>query len=510
MKISSAFKVSATATSLLVIIQTSIAQAASLPFYSDGSLGSFNPSKNVIFNTDTGEYKMGNTAFTGGVTRNMGSNILGSSIETTVFNFTDFNLNAGIQVSAEGSRPLTLLATKNIFLGGTINISGGNGFSGLAGGGGGGGGAISLFSNAEEIFIDTTGKILANGGIGGIGNANNLEGSGGFSSLPGGQGGFSSLSGGRGGSGGTIIAGGAGGSGGAGVLAGGGGGGGGAIGGVGGATGTAAALFLGTPASAGNGDGGKGGTGGRCCGFFLPLSAGGSGGGGGTFPAGGGLAGTGSPGAGIGAGGGGGGGGGDGTRNIDKNGVITITSDKGEGGTGGVGTGGGVAGTGSDGGFEDNFVGGGAGNNGGVPNGISSLGGSGAGGAIALGTGNGNGKVTNFGSISVLGGSSNGSSGGSGGVLVLAKKFSNFGVLQGSVGIETSGFATPNDFLFVGGGGGAAAGTPGGFIDTQEPPDEVPEPLTILGSMAALGFGAYAERKRKASNSSEEDNTEDS
>jgi hypothetical protein len=38
----------------------------------------------------------------------------------------------------------------------------------------------------------------------------------------------------------------------------------------------------------------------------------------------------------------------------------------------------------------------------------------------------------------------------------------------------------------------------------------VPEPLTILGSVAALGFGAYAERKRKLSNSSEEDNTKDS
>jgi hypothetical protein len=38
----------------------------------------------------------------------------------------------------------------------------------------------------------------------------------------------------------------------------------------------------------------------------------------------------------------------------------------------------------------------------------------------------------------------------------------------------------------------------------------VPEPLTILGSVAALGFGAYAERKRKSSKSSEKDNTKDS
>ena len=40
--------------------------------------------------------------------------------------------------------------------------------------------------------------------------------------------------------------------------------------------------------------------------------------------------------------------------------------------------------------------------------------------------------------------------------------------------------------------------------------NEVPEPLTILGSVAALGFGAYAECKRKSSNSSEKDDTKDS
>ena len=37
--------------------------------------------------------------------------------------------------------------------------------------------------------------------------------------------------------------------------------------------------------------------------------------------------------------------------------------------------------------------------------------------------------------------------------------------------------------------------------------EPVPEPLTILGSMAALGFGTYAERKRKLSESSAKDNT---
>lgn len=40
--------------------------------------------------------------------------------------------------------------------------------------------------------------------------------------------------------------------------------------------------------------------------------------------------------------------------------------------------------------------------------------------------------------------------------------------------------------------------------------EPVPEPLTILGSVAALGFGAYAERKRKTSKSLKKDNTKTS
>ncbi len=47
-------------------------------------------------------------------------------------------------------------------------------------------------------------------------------------------------------------------------------------------------------------------------------------------------------------------------------------------------------------------------------------------------------------------------------------------------------------------------------VATYTVPEPVPEPLTILGSVAALGFGAYAERKRKPSNSSEKDDTKDS
>ncbi len=46
------------------------------------------------------------------------------------------------------------------------------------------------------------------------------------------------------------------------------------------------------------------------------------------------------------------------------------------------------------------------------------------------------------------------------------------------------------------------------FQSVPEP--NVPEPLTILGSVAAMGFGAYAERKRKPSKSSEKDDTKTS
>jgi hypothetical protein len=73
----------------------------------------------------------------------------------------------------------------------------------------------------------------------------------------------------------------------------------------------------------------------------------------------------------------------------------------------------------------------------------------------------------------------------------------------------------PVDFAFTGLNNGNAINVDYhiygvGFGNADAEVHEVPEPLTILGSMAALGFGAYAERKRKLSNSSEEDNTKDS
>ena len=100
---------------------------------------------------------------------------------------------------------------------------------------------------------------------------------------------------------------------------------------------------------------------------------------------------------------------------------------------------------------------------------------------------------------------------------------SNQAILVNVAGDLKSGY----DIIF---GGGTADIRPGNSFDVVLDPKQwvfssgdtivqyapsydlasVPEPLTILGSVAALGFGAYAERKRKSSNSSEEDNTKDS
>jgi hypothetical protein len=350
-----------------------------------------------------GEYSIGTNVLTGGKIENMGANLLGNSLETMTFNFSTFNLVNGVKITAQGSRPLTLLATENIFIGGTIDVSGSNGSNGIAGSGGGG--AIALFTNSEEIFIDNTGKILANGGISGEADINNsLQGLGGKSNASGGQGGNS----------GTIIAGGPGGAGGGGSLAGGGGGG---------------------------AKGGQKGQGGKSASFF--------------------------------------GGGNDGSQGQNK-----------QGGVGGSGSGGGAGGSGGGGAFV--IAGGQSGQNG-DPRGTgmgAAPGGSGGGGAVTLGVANS--KVTNFGEISTLGGSSNSNSGGKGGLLVLADTFDNSGLVRGAVLLNNIGFENPDNFFFVGGGGGGAGGGTGEIIV-----ERVPEPTLTLSLLALGTLGTASALKRK-------------
>jgi hypothetical protein len=433
-------------------VQTNISMAAQLPFYSDGSLGAFNPSADVVFDTDTGQYTIYTTTFSGGVLKNMGGNLLPGSIETMVFNFTSFDLPVGKTVTAVGSRPLTLLATDNIFINGLINVSGGNGSAGKGGGGGGGGGgAIALFSNADQVLIGSTGKILANGGSGGEG---------GFGG-EGGLGGSAGPSGALGAVGGGVSTGGAGGPGAGGTLwgGGGGGGGGGAKLGTPGTQGTGGLLAAnGKPGVIGGTEnGGPGGPGGG------GIGSGGSGGSGGALNA------DGSDGSGGGslAGGGGGGGGGDGTAGNSPGG----------GGGGGDGGGGMAVDVNVKAGGQPGMKGGAA------IKGKGGQGGKGGGGSVVAGAAKS--SFTNLGEISILGDfSDNAPAGGQGGLLIFAENVDiSSGITNGNVVVDSVGVSNPGDFYFAGGGGGAGGGSPGEALP-------VPEPTTILGSGLALGLGA--------------------
>ena len=77
--------------------------------------------------------------------------------------------------------------------------------------------------------------------------------------------------------------------------------------------------------------------------------------------------------------------------------------------------------------------------------------------------------------------------------------------LDVSTGIASGTFTIQENFVSR---GIILPGTVTKDFTIQQVPE--PQPLTILGSVAALGFGAYAERKRKPSKSSEKDNTKDS
>ena len=240
--------------------------AATIPILSTGALGAFAPTGNVVFDTTSGTYTMGNSTFTGGRVTPIDSSVQG--LEAMVFDFSNILIPAGVTVTATGNSPLFLLAQGSATINGTIDVGGQAGGSGGAmgggGGGGGGGGAAAIF--ADSISIGSTGRILAVGGDGGTSDA-------GGNTQNGGLGGLAGPNGGAGGTGGGSVAGGEGGAGGDGPFfhgAGGGGAGGGGFDGPGGAGGHGGGYFFnrgGTGANGGSGGctpspyGGVGGTG---------------------------------------------------------------------------------------------------------------------------------------------------------------------------------------------------------------------------------------------------------
>ena len=221
---------------LLVVGLTQLASAGPInPFTSNGELGSFNPTSDVVFHTTDGTWTVNGVLHAGGHLTLAGSGDTQS--QYALYNFTDISILNGVRVTVDQAAPLILLAQLNAVINGIVDVSGGNGGSGFmgsgtasgsgaGGGGAGGGGVIGIFAGTK-VIIGSTGQILARGGNGGNGSdASQTTGLGG-------AGGSAVSGGGAGGAGGSLSAGGKGGGGGdaaRGNSGGGGGGGGGAYG----------------------------------------------------------------------------------------------------------------------------------------------------------------------------------------------------------------------------------------------------------------------------------------
>jgi hypothetical protein len=479
------------AAALAVLLVAAPAGAATLPFAISGSDGPLNlsPLEDAVFNTDTGTYTIGgNTQSYPGTAITMSYG--GANLQTMVWDFNSINVGTGCVVTAIGSRPLTLLSAGNVNIAGQIDVSGTPGGTGQigavdsgggGGGGGGAGGALAIFTNGSQFQITTTGSILANGALGGVGGApgTTLAYGTGVGGL-GGTSGAGAIGGGLGGLGGlklTLYGGGAGGQGGpstvSGLGGGGGGGGGGANLGAGGAGGAGQNGAQNGGAGTAAGNGGAGGLGGLGHVGKTGTDPGGDGGNGGNT-----LGGNGANGSnamvdanGNTYGGGGGGGGGAGGTRL---------TGAGQGGAGGLGPNSGWSGTsGSVGGpFYLHWLGSenGAGYGGeGAP---------GGGGLIVLGASTG--QITNSGLIQTVAGG--GASAGVGGIYVIDSS-GHFtpGTLQGNFFEDNTGVSSPSQFFFAGAGGGGGGGGGGA----------VPEPSTfaLLGA-AATGLLAFAWRRR--------------
>jgi hypothetical protein len=137
------------------------------------SLGAFNPAANVQINTSTLAVSGG---FSGtGTTVN--ANIGYGTFQIAVFDFSSFNLPAGITITATGSRPLALLSQGNMTISGIIDVSATSdaGFNAqrIAGPGGGDGGLGNSSSQAYNgnpaagAPANSAGQFASGGGTGG-------------------------------------------------------------------------------------------------------------------------------------------------------------------------------------------------------------------------------------------------------------------------------------------------------------------------------------------------------
>ncbi len=115
------------------------------------SLGAFNPASNVQIDTSTLTVSGGFSGTGTTVNADIGS----GTFQIAVFDFSSFNLGAGITITASGSRPLAILSQSDITLQGTIDASAtsdGDGFNGqrIAGPGGGDGGQGSALNSRHD------------------------------------------------------------------------------------------------------------------------------------------------------------------------------------------------------------------------------------------------------------------------------------------------------------------------------------------------------------------------
>jgi uncharacterized delta-60 repeat protein len=128
------------------------------------AIGAFDPTSNVVINTDTLTISGGFSGVGTTVTANTGF----GNYQIAVFTFDNFELDAGITITATGSRPLAILSQGNMLIEGVIDVSAtsdglpGNFYERIAGAGGGNGGLANSTNTLDQG--DAAAGAPANGG----------------------------------------------------------------------------------------------------------------------------------------------------------------------------------------------------------------------------------------------------------------------------------------------------------------------------------------------------------